>query len=311
MEATAQSVPLDSEVEQTAPDFSRKHIRDDDEVMPLTLRGGRRAVYLAFYASVVAVAIGGTAYTLWVSPVIGLFGLSIFYVFNNVAFVMSHLRFHAAFIELPESRMDVLIHHSFIHHYRDSGVYHKTWLESRVSYFMDPKLGVFDHAFIGMGPLTFLTVWFLWRFSPVLGISFIAMGWGAQLLQSAIHEWYHNPPRNRRAFYNPVVYGLFTVLEAIGIASTRKHGLHHRHQLKNLNEVVRWLDLSVPLLERLPELVWKKALTKYVPGEERMSAFVKKVAFASYTAIHVTLVLAYLGVYALLQHAGLGRLIGG
>jgi hypothetical protein len=307
MDLTAPGNSFDLDPVKTAPSsagdegaFSRAHIRGDHPVPALDLTGAKRAVSMAIYGFVVAVAVTGTAYTIWARPLLALYGGLIFYFFNNVAFVMAHLQFHAAFIELPESKMSVLIHHSFVHHYRDTGVYHKKWLESRVSYFVDPRAGLEDRAALVFGPVTFATVWFLWRFDPVLGIGFIGLGWAAQLLQSTIHEWYHNPSRNRRDFYNPASYALFTLAEKVGIASTKKHAVHHRHQLDNLNEVVRWLDLEVPLLERLPEYLWRKMVAMHVPGEERMSQFMNKAIFVTFVVVHTSVTLAFLAFHFLL-----------
>lgn len=309
MEATAQGNSYDPDLVNASPSsagnegrFSRTHIPGDHPIPEFDLTGAKRAVYMAIYGFVVTVAVAGTAYAVWEEPLLALGGGLIFYFFNNVGFVMTHLQFHAAFIELPESKMSVLVHHSFIHHYRDTGIYHKKWLESRMSYFLDPRRGIRDPIFLLVGPATFLTVWFLWQFDPVLGIGFIGLGWGAQLLQSTIHEWYHNPSRNRRDYYNPVLYAIFTFVEQIGIASTKKHVIHHRHQLNNLNEVVRWLDLEVPLIERLPEYLWRKMLAMHVPGEERMSQFMNKALFASFVLIQTSIISAFLAYHFFVPH---------
>lgn len=280
--------------------YSRDNIPNDEIRLPYKLHGLRRAAFMVIYCCIVALSFGFVAYTLYLSPVIGIFGLLSAYFLNNLAFCITHCRFHTSFIELPESKMDILVHHSLIHHYRDVQVYHKTWLETRISYFIDPKAGLLSPVFLGMFPVTLTVSWLLYRQHPVLGMSYFSTVWLAELLQSTIHEWYHNPTSNRKSFYNPVLYAVFTFLEKIGIASTRDHLQHHRHRLHNLHEVEKWLDLYFPLGEYLATRIWKNALTKYEPGKENMTAYVKKLINVCYLFCHVSLSLAYLGLYKLL-----------
>ena len=61
----------------------------------------------------------------------------------------------------------------------------------------------------------------LYQIHPVLGIAFFSSQYVAELLQSTIHEWYHNPVRNRKTFYSAPVYWAFTFLEKTGLASTQ------------------------------------------------------------------------------------------
>jgi hypothetical protein len=71
------------------------------------------------------------------------------------------------------------------------------------------------------------------------------------------------------------VYWFFALLEKIGLASTRKHMVHHQHHLPNLDRVERWLDLYIPFGEVLASRFWKKALSKHVPGKTWMTEFVE------------------------------------
>lgn len=285
----------------TPQKYSRGLIPGDAEVSPYSLGGLRRAVFLAIYVGIVAISFGGVIYSLYISPLLGIFGLLMAYLCNNIAFAITHVGFHAGFIELPESRMDVLLHHALIHHYRDTQVLHKTWLESRISYFVDPKEGIFSAIFLSMIPATLFVAWLLYRQHPILGITYFSTVWVAELLQSMIHEWYHNPVKNRKSFYNPVIYWVFSFLEKIGIASTKGHWQHHRHQLKNLNEVEKWLDLYLPLGELLPTLLWKKVLSRYVPGKVNMTSLVKKVMFLTFFTLPLLRSLSYLAVYSVLS----------
>jgi len=256
-------------------EYSRKHIPNDQEMAPCTLTGFKRIVFLALYSVIVSSSIGGLIYTLYVNPLFGLMILPGCYVFNNLLFLATHSRLHASFIELPESEMSVICHHAFIHHYRNIRVFHETWLETRISYFIDART-VFDKAFRGFALLIPLTSVILYRIKPVLGIAFCSTQYLAELLQSTVHEWYHNPVGNRKTFYSFPVYWAFTFLEKIGLASTKHHAVHHRHQLPTLDKVDVWLDLYVPFGEIPVARFWKKALTKYVPGQTNMTKYVER-----------------------------------
>ena len=111
---------------------------------------------------------------------------------------------------------------------------------------------------------------------PIVAIAFFSMTYLAELLQSTIHEWYHNPVRNRRSFYSFPVYWTFTFLEKMGIASSNRHLGHHRHNLHSLEKVEVWLDLRMPLGETVASKFWKRALTKYVPGTSNMTRYVTR-----------------------------------
>ena len=259
-------------------EYSRKHIPNDQEMAPCTLTGFKRIVFLVLYAVIVSSSIGGLIYTLYVSPLFGLIVLPICYVFNNLLFLNTHSRFHASFIELREAEMNVLCHHAFIHHYRNISVFHETWLETRMSYFIDART-VFGKTFRGFALLIPLTSFILYQIDPVLGIAYFSSQYVAELLQSTIHEWYHNPVRNRKTFYSFPVYWAFTFLEKTGLASTQHHAAHHRHQLPTLERVEVWLDLYIPFGEFLTSRFWKKALTKYVPGQTYVTKYVERAGY--------------------------------
>jgi len=256
-------------------EYSRESIPNDRVIAPYTLTGFKRTVFLALYALIVASSIGGLAYAFYARPLFVLLILPVSYVINNLLFLTGHSRLHASFIELREDQMNVLCHHSFIHHYRNTRVYHETWLETRMAYFIDPRT-IFGRAFNGFVVAVPIISVILYRMNPILGITFFSSQYFAELLQSTIHEWYHNPVRNRKAFYSFPVYWSLTFLEKIGLASTKHHMVHHRHQLPNLEEVDVWLDLYVPFGEILPSRLWTKALTKYVPGQTNMTMFITR-----------------------------------
>ena len=275
MSADSGALQLDDVDDSSVIDYSRDYIPNDREVAPYTLTGFKRIVFLALYVLIVSSSIGGLIYTLYVSPLFGLMILPTCYAFNNLLFVANHSRLHASFIELPEARMSVICHHSFIHHYRNSCVYHEKWLETRMSYFMDART-VFDQTFRGFALMIPVISVILYRINPVLGIAFFSSQYLAELLQSTIHEWYHNPVRSRKTFYSFPVYWAFMFLEKIGLASTKHHLAHHRHQLPTLDKVEVWLDLYLPFGEIPGTLLWKKALTKYVPGQTKMTEYIER-----------------------------------
>jgi len=293
---------LHGAADSSAVEYSREHIPNDRKMAPCTLTGFKRIVFLVLYALIVSSSIVGLSYTFYARPLFALMILPICYVFNNLLFLVSHSRLHASFIELPEAEMSVICHHAFIHHYRNICVFHETWLETRMSYFIDAR-AVFGPAFRGFVLAIPLTSLILYRIDPVLGIGFFSSQYLAELLQSTIHEWYHNPVRNRKTFYSFPLYWIFSFLEKIGLASTRHHLEHHRHQLPTLDKVEVWLDLYVPFGEIPVSRYWKKALSKYVPGQTRMTDYVNRVgAFYAYLlfflinpAIYVVIYLKFFG----------------
>jgi len=301
MRESEQSTPMAAETNQVDgvrdSDYTREIIAGDHQVAPYTLMGLRRTLMLAGYVAIVGLSLAGVLYGLAVHPVIAIFGLVTAYIGNNLAFLLTHVRFHTSFIEVAERDMDLLVHHSFVHHYRDVQVYHKTWLETRMSYFLDARAGLSGAIFQSILPITLLASGLLCLVAPVLGIVYCATLWAAQLLQSTVHEWYHVPSRSRKDFYNPVLYGSLTLLERIGLASTRRHMTHHRHHLRNLDEVDHWLDLALPFGERLAGRLWRAALSRYEPGKTRMTDFVGRIIHPIYYGLHVVLSLAYVAVY--------------
>lgn len=255
--------------------YRRESIPNDQPVAPYTLTGIKRAVFLVIYSLIILLSISGLIYAFYLSPLFALMILPVGYVFNQINFLIGHTRFHASFIEVPEAEMNVVCHHAFIHHYRNIGVFHETWLETRVSYFLDAKAGVGRTALGFLVLLPAIAV-VLYQVNPVVGIAYLSSQFLVEVLQSTIHEWYHNPVKNRKAFYSFPVYWAFTLLEKVGLASTKRHALHHRNQLSNLNEVELWQDLYMPLGEILPSWLWKNAVARYVPGKTHMSEYMQR-----------------------------------
>jgi len=272
--------------------FRREFIPGDRELQPFQLQGFRRALFLIAYAAITATAVCGLAFVIFVEPLFGLSALAIGYVLENVSFLHGHMRFHAAFIEMPEEEMPTLYHLSFLHHYRNVRTFHENWLESRISYFIDPRSGPGSVLGIGIAGALVLAA-AAYYVSPIFAIALYACRAIPLLMQSVVHEWYHNPARNRRTFYSAPVFWFLTALEKTGLASTRRHAAHHGHTLKDLDRVDVWLDLYLPL-ERFGKWLWAKTLSVYEPGKRNMSNFLQRGAlgvlprnllfFGSYTA---------------------------
>ena len=270
--ATLESVGA---AESEVTPYRRESVPDDQPVAPYTLTGIKRAVFLAIYSLLVLGSTSGLVYAFYLDPLFVLMILPVGFVFNQLNFVIGHGRFHASFMEVPEARMNVVCHHAFIHHYRNIRVFDETWLETRVSYFIDARAG-FGRTMVGFMVLLPVIALILYWINPVLGIAYLSSQYLAEVLQSTIHEWYHNPIRNRKAFYSFPVYWALTFLEKVGIASTKRHMIHHRNQLSNLDEVDQWLDLYMPFGEILPSWLWRNALARYVPGETHMTDYMQR-----------------------------------
>lgn len=260
--------------------YSRLNIVDDQVIEPYQLVGFKRTLFLIMYSAIVISAISGLAYSIYVSPLFAISALAVGYFFDNLIFALGHFEFHTSFIEIPEKKMSTLCHNSFIHHYRNIFVYHEKWLETRMCYFgADAKedLTLKSAARLIVPFLMVAAVAFF--ISPLLAIAWYSAQAVPALLQSVIHEWYHNPQSNRKSFYSFPVYWLLKILEKISIASTKVHMAHHQQGLNNLDEVEQWLDLYIPFGEVLPTIAWKKILTVYEPGQYRMNDIVWKYGF--------------------------------
>ncbi len=280
--------------------YSRTLITGDREVLPYRLTGSKRRMFFALYCTIVLTAIGGLAYSFYFDPWFALTAIALGYFFENVAFACGHVGFHAEFIETPEPQMKTLWHHAFIHHYRNIHVFHETWLETRISYFLDPRATLTAKAvlkLLAIGLIFFPLAYFV---HPALAVTIYAAQAIPALMQSTVHEWYHNPPSNRKSFYGFATYWFYTTLERIGLASTKGHMVHHRHGLYNLNQVDKWLDLYIPFGEYLGTFVWRRALSLYEPGGSRMTQFTRrgipfKVFVGSHVAATALIIAAYYG----------------
>ncbi|MCB9744377.1 MAG: hypothetical protein H6741_21995 [Alphaproteobacteria bacterium] len=254
----------------------------------LILQGRRRALALGLYGLITAVALGGLLYTALTAPALALGGLALCYVLENLMFVLGHLGLHAAFIELREGQMATLTHHAFLHHYRDIHAFHKSWLETRLSYFLCPIRGLRSPTTYG----------YLIAYLLTAGLVAAASGWAAglaalsglfslRLLQSLCHEWYHQP--DRVGYYWRPTRWLLSALERLGVLSTLRHRRHHRHHLKNLHEVHHWVDMSLPGADRLGDAIWRHVLREHRAGERRMMERYVRV-FAAYSLGHYALI---------------------
>ena len=247
----------------------------------LLLEGQPRLRMLAAYAALHVFIFAGLVYTVSWSPELALGALLLCYVLENILFVLGHVGLHASFIETPEPQMTTITHHSFAHHYRDIRAYHKTWLSSRMSYFVCPRNGfntLTSYIYLVAPVLSAAVISLVdWR----VGLCALSSLWGAHALQAVCHEWYHH--NDREGFYWWPTRLFLSGLERVGIMSTRKHLDHHRHHLHSLGDVHDWLDLYLPGGERLGDALWGWLLRKHVPGERNMIKAMLKLSGVYYT----------------------------
>jgi len=261
----------------------RAHLASDPSRPMLRLEGGRRRRMLVAYGLLNLVVFGGLVVSAATIPKVLLVGLVLAYVLENTMFVVAHVGLHCSFMETPEREMPTITHHSFLHHYRDIRTYSKSWLESRLGYFYCPRLGfrtITAHGTI-TAPLLVAggLAWWDWR----VGLCALSCTWGAHLLQTIAHEWYHNPDRG--TFYWAPTRWLLGGLERVGLMSTARHNRHHGHHLRNLDAVHNWLDLYLPGGEWLGDTLFAAAKKRFVPGQRRMVRTIIA-AYAVYTPIH-------------------------
>ena len=273
-------------------EFKDAYVRvDGPAVEPFRLVGISRQLALRAYTFTCCFIFAGQIYCGYTDPWLQMRNVVIMYLLDNFGFSMGHLLLHGAFIEYREDEMHVLSHHSFIHHYRDIQVYHKTWLETRISYFFDARLFAFKNCSYQREP----SMWsqgqtVLWAIIlPVGSLFFCPTLWSTlscvstfflvHLLQSTVHEWYHNPKRLRKNFYWFPVYYTLEALETLGIMSTARHKFHHQHNLHSLDNVVEWTDMKIYGVERLCSVIWSNAVKLYKPGEKHMSNYLMWVTY--------------------------------
>ncbi len=281
--------------------YNRDHISEDCPISPFVLTGAKRIFYLFVYALVVSLALLGSLYCLYVNPLFCLISWVLCYLADNFLFTVVHLRLHAQFIELPEKKMNVFEHHAFIHHYKNTKVYHEYWLETRMAYFIDPRsITSNKHMFLYKITLNTVTSAVLYLINPLIGIAYFSGILGTNLIQSTIHEWYHNPKKNRKKFYNPITYAFLSFLEKIKIASSKRHLKHHLHNLHNLDKAEAWLDLYTPAGEWLASKMWQHILTKYRPGQFNMTHYMTRIYEYAILFIQIVLPVLFLISFSLL-----------
>lgn len=272
--------------------FSRKYIPNDEVGRaPLITTGVERYISLTVYSLIVLGAFSGVMYTGYHDFNLMMVSLAVAYFANNLGFAIGHTLLHMEYIEQPEQEMYILTHHSFIHHYRDIQIYHKTWLETRLAFFFDGRKVL--EGVIGSQTLN----WF--GLVPFMGtmlspsslhfISSVSSFFLIELLQAICHEWYHVPQTKRKHFYWAPTFYTLSFLELIGILDTVGHKKHHTHNLDNLDDVHNWTDMYSIGFETIADWIFTKMKAHYVPGEQRMSETMKPIA--AMTAVAMNLIL--------------------
>ncbi len=265
------------------PEHLRHALPPEPKRPLLVFEGAQRRRQLIVYAAIHVVLFGGLAYTAATNPLLVVFGLLLCYALENLMFVFGHVALHALFIEFKESEMMTIGHHSFVHHYRNIRAYHQSWLASRLSYFYCPQLGLLSSTTHGYLIMQLLTAGIITMFDWRAGLCALACMWAMRSLQSICHEYYHH--NDRPSFYSLPTRLLLEGLEAIGILSTRRHLIHHRHHLRNLHQVSEWTDMWMPGAERVGRALWSRLLTLYIPGQQKMIDSIRW-SFLRYAALN-------------------------
>jgi hypothetical protein len=141
---------------------------------------------------------------------------------------------------------------AFLHHFYRADAFRRWWLPYRLSY-------------LAVGPLAFLAAIAALDFALVsacragtedgravtataiyvalANAAFMNAWWHTQAL---VHEWYHVPPSERRAYFSFAVYDYLAALERIGVADTVLHRQHHRNDSHALLKASDFFDTWAP-----------------------------------------------------------------
>jgi hypothetical protein len=196
------------------------------------------------YAAVCLLGVSGTAALLPVSkwqPATAVAAVGQTYILSQVQFVLTHVMFHALFIEVPEHEMSAGALIAYRHHYHDASVFPRHWLLYRSTYFTYPGINAVGNMSIGA---LFLAIFGLDNTAKAL------VGFGLLLginnVQAITHEWYHVSKLQRSRHFWPPVRWLMGTLETIGVIDTVAHRKHHAHDTHSLDAVENFFDLWVP-----------------------------------------------------------------
>lgn len=173
---------------------------------------------------------------------------------NHLMFELSHVRTHAAFIAQPVKEMHYGTQFAGFHHYFLSAVFYIYWIAYQSLYFFDTD----EHGFPRIGdPLSSVTCL---HFAIALAFfctldfpsAMFATGYGLLLwnLQGIVHKWYHVHHSTDREFIAPN-YWMLTLLERLGIISTKEHQMHHEHRIENMADVKSFSDIKAGPLNNL------------------------------------------------------------
>lgn len=88
-------------------------------------------------------------------------------------------------------------------------------------------------------------------------------------LQAIVHEWYHVPKSQRNACFSVFVTIPLNIMEFLNIINTKRHNMHHKHTIDDLDAVEIWTDMWVPeFVETITDAFWKKHILKMYRQKE-------------------------------------------
>jgi hypothetical protein len=204
------------------------------------------------------------------------------YFNHQFTFMIYHSRIHVNFQEKDFSNLHLREYIAWIHHYIDPKYlvceeHYRAYLHWKFTLFF-PLPTAFILYISGFGDynLGVIGSWLLW-----------------QTTLAPIHTWYHVKPKLRKRYFSTLEYSWLWIFEKIGLISTRKHSLHHRHGLGDLENADNFQDAWMPFfIVRGYNKFFKWVQTLYIEGQTKMRRFLRHVILINYIITH--LLFAYL-----------------
>lgn len=243
-----------------------------------------------FYRLYVAGVIGLCLYSLVFYSLLTVFFLVFSYILYGICFMVYHSSLHAQFMELDHRKMLTGPFIAFVHHYVNPKLLccweHRTTYQSFVVFITLSPIFAMCFFFGGKVMIPYVITFLLWHLSS-----------------SPVHEWYHMPPKGRRDYFNRFEYAILTFLEKRNVISSKSHINHHRHQMYNKHEVIKFEDVNVgKSLSKLFDWIWRFNLRHlYKQNKKRLTIFyslfyIFSLIFVSGVAVIVTKCLLFAGV---------------
>jgi len=189
------------------------------------------------------------------------------YFQHQLFFVLSHLTFHAMFVEHEFKDYSLGAQFAFIHHQPgQQNVLSEHWCEYRSTWFFaGPALRL--HTF------TLLVACYTLSNAQTVAVYF-----GVWLffmnVQAILQEYFHVDLKERnKRFMSGTLLGL-RLLESCGLVNFEGHKKHHHHdnEISARPEIETFTDMWCPGLNQLAVYCWNRKLLKlHQPGQRRMT----------------------------------------